>query len=363
LELNQLQLKIAQITANANTVVNDITAQSKRKIAELKEMKAKLGRDVQSALEEVERTLAEDKPRFHSQYGPVFRQLTESSQSLQLFSYSLQTSTGPTVNLDFHLNSPKDSLIDAKVDVSNYRFPAVFGDTVELYDLKSQQFTHSLLFANFGNGGSFTEINRSTLLCVGAYPASNAVYSLNLPFLRFTCLPSLLSPRCGAGIAKAAGIYYAFGSCGKASNSCEKYALKDRQWTALNSMHYPRHSFTPCLFRELIYLLSPATTLVLETFCPQAETFTDLIVAFPPQLKGSFCYSVAFVASGELCLLTANKQMARWKIESEAEFRIAEVDRSCCSTQSPLIVGSMVLIANGSSGRVEKFDLGSYAFL
>ena len=76
--------------------------------------------------------------------------------------------------------------------------------------------------------------------------------------------------------------------------------------------------------------------------------------------------SVSFVANGELCVLTRRKQLGRWRIESEGEFRLFQTERECWSSQPPLIVNSLVLIANNSLGRpgvVEKFSLESYAFI
>ena len=75
--------------------------------------------------------------------------------------------------------------------------------------------------------------------------------------------------------------------------------------------------------------------------------------------------SVSFVANGELCVLTRGKQIAAWRIESEREFRLLDTDRECGSTQQPLVMGSMALIANNysSSNAVETFSLEFYAFV
>jgi len=51
-----------------------------------------------------------------------------------------------------------------------------------------------------------------------------------------------------------------------------------------------------------------------------------LSVSLPPDLQLD-CSSVAFVARGELILMTERKQMACWEIASEAHFRISAMDR------------------------------------
>ena len=55
--------------------------------------------------------------------------------------------------------------------------------------------------------------------------------------------------------------------------------------------------------------------------------------------------------------------MARWKVESEAKFRVAAVDRECFSLHPPLIVGTEVYIANGCGQRVEKWSLEANRFI
>ena len=79
-----------------------------------------------------------------------------------------------------------------------------------------------------------------------------------------------------------------------------------------------------------------------------------LPVSLPSRLEID-CYSVAFVAYGELILLTWKKQMARWKIEKEAHFRISAIITYWQSYRSPLIVGTEVYIANYE--RVERYSL------
>ena len=43
---------------------------------------------------------------------------------------------------------------------------------------------------NFGMGGSYLPLDRHTLMCIGAYPASTAVYALDLHSLILTALLS-----------------------------------------------------------------------------------------------------------------------------------------------------------------------------
>ena len=97
----------------------------------------------------------------------------------------------------------------------------------------------------------------------------------------------------------------------------------------------------------------------METFNAATEHFTVLPVSLPPQLQ--LAASVAFIASGELCLLTNGKQLGRWRIETERKFRLSYTSQGSHSTQQPVIVDSLVFIAN--TGEVQKLSLETYSFL
>lgn len=100
----------------------------------------------------------------------------------------------------------------------------------------------------------------------------------------------------------------------------------------------------------------------METFCPVQETFAVLSISLPA-LFAPPSDSAAFVVSGELFLITHRKQLLRWEIERGNEFRISNTNKVCASSQPPLIMGSLVLIASSSNGKVEKFSLETFSFL
>ena len=249
--------------------------------------------------------------------------------------------------------------IDANREESGF-FAAIYENSVELYDLATQQSSQHTIDVDFGMGGSFIALDMHTLMCLGAFPIASAVYALDLPSLRLTTLPALGTARTFAGVAKSPRFIYVFGGNVPDHNTCEKYSLEEPQWLPLSPMKYSRWGFTPCSFHDLIYLLSPRTTPAIESFNPDTETFTELPVTLPRVMKLSTS-SVAFVIDEELCILTPKNQMGRWKIDSEREFRVSVIDRLCWSTQPPLRVGNLVLIAN--NGKVEKFSLESYSFI
>lgn len=239
----------------------------------------------------------------------------------------------------------------------------IWRNTAFSYEIQSQQFSEHTLSVNFGVGGSCIQADRNTLLCVGANPASSAVYLLTLSTFQLSPLPSLFTPRDSAGLAKVNAHFYVLGGYngGGVLSSCEKMKLADKCWTRMSRMTHPRVAFTPCHYGSLLYIVSSnqEANRTVETFNAETETFTLFPVSLPQELR--FTMSVAFIAYGELCILTDEKQIALWNIDTEREFRLFNTDRWSWSCQQPLIVGSFVLIAY--KGEVQKFSLETYSFL
>lgn len=98
-EVQELQQRIAQIITQADSVIYRIRAKAEEETAKLMQIKRDLTREVQAALEEVERTLNEEKPKLRVHYSPVFRQITETYQPFSLFSYCIHTSQEPVVTV------------------------------------------------------------------------------------------------------------------------------------------------------------------------------------------------------------------------------------------------------------------------
>jgi len=81
----------------------------------------------------------------------------------------------------------------------------------------------------------------------------------------------------------------------------------------------------------------------------QSHTETFTTVSLPADILVD-CFSVTFVAKGELLL---QQEIVRWKIESEAHFRVSVTNRKCWSLQPPLLVGTEVYCQYREGGEVE----------
>jgi len=189
--------------------------------------------------------------------------------------------------------------------------------------------------------------------------------TLDLLTFQNTLLVPLLSPRNGVGVAQVGATIFAFGGTRKGPLTvCEKCSVTLTDWLPLPHMHFARAHFTPTFFKVLLYLVSTRAQdcRAVESFSPYTETFTVLPVSLPADME--LCWdSVTFVANGELTLLTAGRQVVSWKIEKEAGFRVSDTDRECFSLRPPLIVGTLVYIANECSQKVEKWSLEMERFI
>ena len=320
-----------------------------RKIEEVNKMKGELILEVNAALAEVERSLAIDHPILETLYGPAFRQLIEAPTPFHLFTYQLQPSP-PRLHTAFLF--PQD------------KFGVISQNTLELHDIRSKQVATHKLPVFFGNGVASVMLDSDTLVLLGAETEPASVYSLRLASVEFTTLTSLITKRLGPGVTDIYGFIYVFGGYANpiSLTTCEKINTADWSVSEVPSMHHPHAYFTPCRFKSVVYLVSGYTDSqrVMETFNPKSESFTDLKINLPSQAmlaKGS----VAFIAMDELCLLTEERYIARWKIESDREFRVSEIGRAFYSCQQPIQVNSLIYIAN--HGELSKFDLDSFSLV
>lgn len=366
-QVNSVDKVIAEIEQTAQEIASLINST----VAELRLLKAELSASVRTALEEVEATLTEQEPKLTTNYGPTFRALIECPREFQLFSLKVHTTPPQSVvTYESRVSLPQEllgvtSLCLDEEEVTCDKFPAVCGRTLTLYDLHTQQTLKNQLAVDFGTGGSYLEIGNYQLLCLGGDPASTAVYLLDLVSYQLTKLPPLCEPRRACGVIRVAQTVYAFGGFdGKKmlQSASEKRSSPTGQSCSIGGMHYARAWFTPCGYLSQLYLLAICSQdhTQIETFTPEIDAFKVLSIVLPPHLLFNR-RSLTFVVNGELCFLTANKQMARWKIGEEGEFRVEDINRGCGSAQTPRKVGDVIMIAD--AGEVIRFSLITNSFL
>ena len=92
------------------------------------------------------------------------------------------------------------------------------------------------------------------------------VRELDLSTLQFTRLEKPMLFREAPGLARVGSSVFAFGGWQQGMDccSCDQYCLINKHWTRVADMHYLRHSFTPCHFKMLSYLISVTAEYYLE---------------------------------------------------------------------------------------------------
>lgn len=176
-----------ELTEKMKELQEGLTAVYNEKVKELLEIKDYLARSIPVALEEVERTLAEEDPLLISQFGPLLREYTEKPGLHQLFTYKVEASSS------FNLLRVQTKLPDNYALNPAPRYAGVFKDQAFTYSVNFESISSSRISVNFGEGGSYVELDRNRLLCVGAGPASSCVNVLNLSTFLLSPLPPLHS--------------------------------------------------------------------------------------------------------------------------------------------------------------------------
>ena len=197
-------------------------------------------------------------------------------------------------------------------------FAAIYKRHMRLYDFNTRKTAKRTLPVDVVSG--YIQVDRTTVLIVGKH-----VMTLDLLTFEITRLSPLLKPREFAGVAQMDNTVFAFGGSYPSMTVCEKSSVPPTHWTPLPPMHYARSWFTPCAFNALLYLAATYAEdhRAVESFSPHTETFTVLPVSLPQDLGifgssvtgqiGIYQYyflSVAYMANGELLLLTDKKQLA-----------------------------------------------------
>jgi len=121
-EVAETEQRIAQLITESKSTLRNLREECEEQIAKLKKLQRDLQGEVETALEEVERTLAEDTPHLTSHYSPVLRQLTETFRSFQLFTFSIQTSPQPTITLSTQLQDSLNATELVQVTATYLRF-------------------------------------------------------------------------------------------------------------------------------------------------------------------------------------------------------------------------------------------------
>ena len=208
-------------------------------------------------------------------------------------------------------------------------------------------------------GCIIAHMNFWEILCVGTYPTSTSVSSVNLRTFVLKKEEDMRDKRNCPGVIRVNDWVYVFGgySGGPITTSSEKFSINERFWKKLPDMDLPRVYFSPVLHRYDIYLCDAAAHTCLSSFNIISETYTSHSVAIPSMQTNA---SVAFIASGELVVAMHPHSVLRWRVGSAFPFVIIEKSEKKLqgfSCTEVVQVGRSVFWTDYNAKKVVKFDL------
>ena len=212
----------------------------------------------------------------------------------------------------------------------------------------SQSFTRSIVLL----------LNETEVICIGSFPGSSDLYSIDLVSFQVTQLRPMTESRYRPGAIKFDRFVYIFGGFRRGTqfylNSSEKVDIFQRVCQPLPQMRTNRAAFTPVCFQRSVllpdFLMSEHGV---DVFHPDSDTFTVVPTAVPLLQFGG----VYVLESGELIhfrhdhKLSLNILARTWKTS-----RIRVNMNSSGSLSEVKVVGRTVVWVN-CSGEVLKFDL------
>jgi len=285
---------IKEFTDAIEKAIWEIMQYGKKTTTELQALRTELSREAETALEEVERTLAEDKPQLTSCLGSVFRALSEDLRPFQLFSYSLNTSSTlavVTLTSQLHLSQ---TAVQPQADqvVQNCQLVEVTKTYFRIFDFQRGAWNQSSpLKPNIqaDHNSSWVVLEDESIFICGGEGLSTA-YVVGLD----KCVEQgrMHGVRYWHGLLYSNHSVYAFGGRNpNLLNSCEKYQVQQHSWTPLPPMQAARYYFNPCLFNGSIYLCGRSSAL-LEAFSPQTDQMLPFQLTMPAGVYSSCCMYV-----------------------------------------------------------------------
>lgn len=164
-------------------------------------------------------------------------------------------------------------------------------------------------------GAIFSQVSGTEVLCVGTYPTSSSVSSVDTCTLSIRREEPMHESRNCPGVLRVEGFVYVFGGYanGYEAASCEKFCVSSRVWKSLPDMNRPRAYFSPALHQRDIVLVDPTQDQHdIARFHLDTETYSISSVSFPD----TFGSGVSFILEDVLVILSGN-QIANWDIGSE----------------------------------------------
>ena len=184
----------------------------------------------------------------------------------------------------------------------------VLTELIIVYDFAGKRGLKLPLATGFGEGVVCCPVDSGSVLCVGGtIPTSQAHVVL---FKRGTvlslapCPVSLSHP----GLILHDNSVYVFGGSPPENRNCEQLCFPSPRWRSLRPMTQPRSHFSPCAFRQYIYLTDLLNSSRIEAFDTVSEKYKSVKLDFVVDPD----YSISWTDQGEIVLLTRD-EVVTWR--------------------------------------------------
>lgn len=243
--------------------------------------------------------------------------------------------------------------------------PAICGNTCVLYDLHSNRLQEWHFPHKVTTGAVYSFLTSVDILVVGGHPECRCVLLLNTTRKEGQLLKEMKAARAWPGIIAIGRDAYIFGGNFPSVRTAEKWEWGTGRCRELEDMQFPRFAFTPCRYREMIYLLDfPQTHKRGEVFNTRTEAYAVLPVHLP---AFSCLNSMCFIVREELVVLCEGNpgECIQWKLTKTGETSLRKLPNSGIRPYSPtppLLHSNLVYYTNIDDRQLIRFDPASSTF-
>lgn len=181
-------------------------------------------------------------------------------------------------------------------------------ELIIVYDFAGKRGFKLPLETDFGEGVVCCPVDSGSVLFVGGTkPTSQAhlvLFKLEAVVSLAPCPVSLSHP----GLILHDNSVYIFGGSPPEHRSCEQLCFPSPHWRSLRPMTQPRSHFSPCAFRQYIYLTDLLNSRRIEAFDTVSERYKSVKLDFVIDPD----YSISWTDQGEIVLLTQD-EVVTWQ--------------------------------------------------
>lgn len=342
---------IALFTEKVEWLVYRVIAEAREITNELIELRRKLERDINTAVQEAEATIFDSEEPKICPLGKLLRNPAIPVDQLAVFSYKAEA----------YFSLPLRNFITYSLQNNSPIVSAIAGNTLKVHDLATGAVTETFtLSREFSEGTVFCSIDNTRILCIGGWnPCRKEVFWLHNSTQVSAAADKHITVSC-PGVILIGTYVYSFGGYNKQEKlrESEKYSINENNWKLISPMSVPKCAFTPCRYASSIYLIELCRYLGSEKFDIPSETYTSITVPLPSSIVTN---SYNALIGKEMVFLSSDMKVRRWNLETgklvSANLTGVLPDQNMITNVSPVCWGNKVYFVQSFTGNLVTFDL------